>query len=94
MSPQITCASALNGETRKSHFSPNAVLVEGAAAVNCVARTVHHCAVFLKEKLPSVMCLIASTFVEIVRYPINTVHRLSLRLDEEQLPSFTQRLKQ
>ena len=37
------------------------------------------------------MCLIVSTFVEIVSYPINTVHRLSLRLDEEQLRSFTQR---
>jgi len=33
------------------------------------------------------MCLIASTFLEIVtlvRYPINTVHSLLLRLDEEQ----------
>ena len=49
------------------------------------------CAVFMKEKLSSVLCLIASTFVEIVRYHINTVHWLSLRLDEEQLPTFTQR---
>jgi len=32
---------------------------------------VHNCTVFLKEKLSSVLCLIASTFVEIVRYPIN-----------------------
>jgi len=34
-------------------------------------------------KMSPVMCLIASTFVQIVRYPINTVHwhdRLSLRL--------------
>ena len=33
--------------------------------------------------MSSVMCLIASTFVETVRYSIP-----SLRLDEEQLPSF------
>jgi len=77
MPPQITCASALPGKTAKHEnhiFHSNAVLVESAAAVNCVARTVHYCAVFLKEKLSSVMCMIASTFVEIVRYPINTVH--------------------
>ena len=53
----------------------------------------HMCAIFLAEKnLSSVMCLIASiTFVEMVRYPINTVYFYS-RLDEEQLPPFTQRL--
>jgi len=51
----------------------------------------HQCAVSLREKLSSVMCLIASTFVEILRYPNDTVYWLSLRLDEEQLPSFTQR---
>jgi len=59
--------------------------------LDCAVRTMHQCTVFLKEQLSSVMCFIASTFVEIVRYPINTVHWLSLRLDEEQLPSFTQR---
>ena len=42
--------------------------------LDSAVRTMHQCAVFLKEKLSSVMCLIASTFVEIVRYPINTVH--------------------
>jgi len=50
----------------------------------------HLCAVFLTEKSSYVMCLIASTFIEIVRHPTNTVHWHSRRLDEEQLPSFTQ----
>ena len=37
------------------------------------------------------MCLIESDkFVEIVRYPINTAINFHSRLDEEQLPSFTQ----
>jgi len=91
MLPQITCASALPGKTGKHEnhiFHSNAVLVESAAAVGLCCT---QCAVFLKEKLSFVMCLIVSTFVEIVSYPINTVHRLSLRLDEEQLRSFTQR---
>jgi len=91
MPPQMTCASALAGKRGKHEnhiFHSNAVLVESAAVVGLCCT---QCAVFLKEKLSSVMCLIASTFVEIVRYPINAVYRLSLRLDEEQLPSFTQR---
>jgi len=72
--PQITYASALPGKTGKHEnhiFHSNAVLVEIAAAVGLCCT---QCAVFLEEKLSFVMCLIASTFVEIVRYPINTVH--------------------
>jgi len=71
MPPQITCASALPGKTGKHEnhiFHSNAVFVESAAAVGLCC--VHQCAVFLKEKLSSVICLVASAFVEIVRYPI------------------------
>jgi len=53
MPRQITCVSALPGKTGKheNHIvHSNAVLVESAAAVDCVARTVHQCAVFLKEQ--------------------------------------------
>jgi len=74
MAPQVTCASALPGKTGKHEnhiFHSNAVFVESAAAVGLCCT---QCAVFLNEKLSSVMCLIASTFVEIVRYLINTVH--------------------
>jgi len=79
MPPQITCAYALPGKPEKHEnliFHSNVVLVDSAAAVgmDCAACRVHQCAVFLKEKLSSVMCLVASTFVEIVRYPISTVH--------------------
>jgi len=91
MPHQITCASALPGITGKhdNHiFYSNGVLVESAAAIRlCCMQN----AVFLKEKLSSVLCLIACTFVAIARYPINTAHLLSLRLDQEHLPSFTQR---
>jgi len=65
------CTTWQNGETRKSHFSLKCCTSEEL----CSSWTVlHHCAVFLKEKLSSLMRLIASTFVEIVRYSINTVH--------------------
>jgi len=66
MPPQITCASALPGKTRKHEnhiFHSNAVLVESAAAVG-LCNT--QCAVFLEEKWSSVMCLIASAFAEVV----------------------------
>ena len=46
-------------------FHSNVVLVESAAAVGLCCT---QCAVFLKEHI--VMCLIASSFVEIVRYPL------------------------
>ena len=74
MPHQITCASALRGKMRKHKnriFYSNGILVESAAAVRLYCT---HNAVFLKEKLSYVLCLIASTFVEIVRYPINTVY--------------------
>ena len=64
------CTTWQNEERRKSHFSLNCCISWEC----CSSWTVlHQCAVFLKEKLSSVMCLIACTFVEIVRYPINTV---------------------
>jgi len=59
--------------------------------LDCAACTAHQFALFLKEKSWSVMCLVASTFLGIVRYPIHTVHWLSVRLDEEQLPFARQR---
>jgi len=71
---QVTCASAIpgkRGNAKITFFHSNAVLVETAAAVGLRCT---QCAVFLKEKLSSVTCLIASTFAEIVRYSINTVH--------------------
>jgi len=89
MPPQITCASALSGKMGKHEnhiFHSNAVLVESTAAVRLCCM---HNALSFEKKLSSVVCLIASTFVEIVRYPTNTVHSLSLSLDE-QLPSVRQ----
>jgi len=44
------CTTWQNGETRKSHFSLNWI----------VLHAMHLCAIFLKEKMSSVMCLIAS----------------------------------
>jgi len=76
---------AKRGNTKVTYFTQS----------DCVTQTMHLCAIFLKEKkLSSVMCLIASNinFVEVVIYPINTVHWLYSRLDEKQLRSFTQRL--
>ena len=77
---QITCASALPGKTGKheSHIvHSNAVLVKSAAAVGLCCRPTHNapvrCLPVLKEKLSSVKRFRACTFVEIVRYPINTV---------------------
>ena len=76
---------AKRGNTKIYIFHLNAVLVKSAAAVGLCCT---HIAILLKEKLSSVLYLIASdTFVVIVRYAINTVHWLSLRL---KLPSFTQ----
>jgi len=59
------------GKHKNHIFHSNAVLVESAAAVGLCCM---HNAVSLIEKLSSLMCLIASTFVEIVRYAINIVH--------------------
>jgi len=77
MPPQITCASALPGKTEKyeNHiFHSNAVLVESAAAVGLYCTHSAPVLVFMREKLSSVMCLMVSAFVAIVRYVINTVH--------------------
>jgi len=53
MPPEITCASALPGETGKHE---NHIFIQ----MDSVTRTMHLCAVFLQEQLSSVMCLIAS----------------------------------
>jgi len=65
MPPQITCASALPGKTRKheNHIFHSIGL--------CYTHNAPE-----KLKLSSVMCLIASNIVEVLRYPINTVHWL------------------
>ena len=78
------CTTWQIGETRKSHFSLNWTVLHAQCT----------CALYSwKKKLSSVMCLILRlTFVVIVRYLINTIHWVYSRLDEEQLPSFTQRL--
>jgi len=92
MPPQITCASGLPGKTGKHEnhiFHSSAILVESAAAVGLCCT--HNAPVRCLPERKIVICD-ASTFVEIVKYPINTVHWLSLRLDKEQFPSFTQRL--
>jgi len=60
MPRQITCASALPrkmGKHKNHIFHTSAVLVESAAVVGLYCM---HNAVFLKEKLTSLMCLIAS----------------------------------
>ena len=74
MPPQVTGASALPGKAGKHEnhiFHSNAVLVESAVAVGLCCT---QCAVLLKEKLSSVMCLVASAFAETVSYRIITVH--------------------
>jgi len=45
------CTTWQNAETRKSH---------SISLIFCVTHTMHRYAIFLKEKLSSVMCLIAS----------------------------------
>ena len=57
--------------------------------LDCVTHTMHLCTIFLKEKLSSVMCLIASNICwGIVRYPINTVHWLLLQAWRRTTPIF------
>jgi len=51
--------------------------------LDCVACTVHQCAVFLKEKLLSVMSLIASTFVEIRREQRTRINRATTKNEEK-----------
>jgi len=54
------CTTLQNGKNENHIFQSNAVLVESAIQqLDCVARTTYKCAVFLKEKMSSVICLIA-----------------------------------
>ena len=72
---------AKRGNTKITYFTQ----------LDCVTHTMHLCAIFLKEKkLSSVMCLIAYdiNFVEVVRYPINTVHWLLLQAWRRTTPIF------
>jgi len=93
MPPHVTCASALPGKTRKHEnhiFYSNAVLVESAAAVElcCIHNTPVRC---LPERKIVIWAVFDSVYIcWDSKISINTVHWLSRRLDEEQLPSFTQ----
>jgi len=54
MLPQITCASALPGKTGKHEnhiFTQILYWLRTLQQLDCVARTVHQCAVFLKEQV-------------------------------------------
>ena len=70
------CTTWQNGETWKSHISLNWIVLHT------------HCTCALsswKKRLSPVMHL---TFVEIVRYPINTIHRLLLQAWRRTTPTF------
>jgi len=63
MPPQITVLLnylAKLGNTKITFFTQMPYYTTALHQSDCVARTMHQCAVFLKEKLASVMCLIAS----------------------------------
>jgi len=80
--PRITCASALPGKTRKHE---NRIFHSiGLCYTQCT------CALSSwKKKLSSVMCVwCCLTFVEIVRYPIKTVHWLLLQAWQRKTPTF------
>ena len=85
MPPQITCTSAIPGKTRKhkNHtFNWTVLHTQCTCALSS-----------WKKKLSCLMCLIASNICwDSIGYPINTVIDFYSRLDEEQLPSFTQQL--
>ena len=74
------CTTWQNAETRKSHISLNWIVLH----TQCT------CALsfWKNKKLSSVMCLIASNICWDSKISID----FYTRLDEEQLPSFTQRL--
>jgi len=87
MPPQITYPSALPGKTRKheNHIFHSIGL---CYTHNAPVR-------YLPERKKSHLWCVSQrlTFLEIERYPLNTVHWLFYStLDEEQLSSFTQRL--
>jgi len=75
--------SALPGKTGKHE---NHIFTQ----LDCVTRTKHLCAVFLEEKKSChLWCLWwCLTFVEIVRYPINTVHWLLFQAGRRTTPIF------
>ena len=79
------CTTWQNTETRKSHTSLNWIVLN--TRCTCALSS-------WKKKMSSVMCLIASDiyFVEVVRYPINTVHWLLLQAWRRTTPIFTQRV--
>jgi len=82
MPPQITCASALPGKMGKHEnhiFHSIGLCNTHNAPVRCLPE---------RKKMSSVMCLIASTFVEIVRYLINVVHCLLLQAWRRTTPIF------
>jgi len=64
------CTTWQNGENMKITFF---------SQLHCVTHTMHLYAVFLKEKLSSVMCLIAPNICWDSKVPINTVHWLLLQ---------------
>jgi len=68
MPPEIACASALPGKTGKyeNHVFHSIAL--------CYTHNTPVCYLPERKKLSSVMCFIVSNIVDIVRYPINTVH--------------------
>jgi len=86
MPPQITCACALPGKTGKHENHTFHTI----GLCYTYTRTMHLCAVFLKEKkCHYVTWLIASNNIaEIVRYPINTVHWLLLQAWRRTTPIF------
>jgi len=45
------CTTWQNGETRKSHFSLKCCIVRVLQHLDCAPRTVHECAIFVKEKI-------------------------------------------
>ena len=70
------CTTCQNGETWKSHFSLNWIVLH--IQCTCVLSS-------WKKKLSSVMCL---TFAGIVWYPINTVHWPLLQAWRRKTPIF------
>jgi len=88
MPPQITCASAIctscqNGETWKSHFSLNWIVLH--TQCTCALSS-------WKKNLSSVMCLIASNICWDSKIPLILSIDFYFRLDEEQLSPFAQGL--
>jgi len=75
------CTTWQNGETRKSHLSLNWTVLY--AQCTCVLAS-------WKKKMSSVMCFIASNICWDSDIPLILSTDFYSRLDEEQLPSFTQ----